>query len=84
MTNKYPKLSNNQTIRLGGLIAVSCNRKPHDWLLDTLERNEFVDSEPLRLTSKGICELSRLLKLLGVHVGYLNDDPEIQATRDQR
>tara|TARA_B100000424_G_C22688944_1_gene376693 strand:+ start:271 stop:525 length:255 start_codon:yes stop_codon:yes gene_type:complete len=84
MTKKYPKLSNNQTIRLGGLIAVSCNRRPHEWLLGALERDEFADAEPLRLTEKGINELARLLKLLGVHVGYLNDEPEIQATRDQR
>jgi hypothetical protein len=84
MTKKYPKLSNNQTIRLGGLIAVSCNRRPHEWLLGALERDEFADAEPLRLTDKGINELARLLKLLGISVGYLNDEPEIQATSDQR
>ena len=84
MTKKYPKLSNNQTIRLGGLIAVSCNRRPHEWLLGALERDEFADAEPLRLTDKGVNELARLLKLLGISVGYLNDEPEIQATSDQR
>lgn len=84
MTKKYPKLSNNQTTRLGGLIAVSCGRKPHGWLLDELVKGEFVSDESTELTHKGMNELGRLMKLLGISVGYLNDDPEIQATSDQR
>ncbi len=83
MSKKYPKLSNNQTTRLGGLIAVSCGRQPHDWLLNDLIRGEFV-SEQSNLTEKGMNELGRLMKLLGISVGYLNDEPEIQATSDQR
>ena len=84
MSKKYPKLSNNQTTRLGGLIAVSCGRKPHGWLLDDLIKGEFVSEQTNQLTDKGMNELGRLMKLLGISVGYLNDDPEIQATSDQR
>lgn len=84
MSKKYPKLSNKQTTRLGGLIAVSCGRQPHNWLLDELIMGEFVSDQTNQLTHKGMNELGRLMKLLGISVGYLNDDPEIQATSDQR
>ena len=84
MSKKYPKLSNNQTTRLGGLIAVSCGRQPHNWLLDELIKGEFVSDQSNVLTIKGMNELGRLMKLLGISVGYLNDDPDIQATNDQR
>lgn len=82
MTKKYPKLSNNQTTRLGGLIAVSCGRQPHDWLLKELVRGEFVYEKSLNLTDKGMNELGRLMKLMGISIGYLNEEPEIQATID--
>ncbi len=82
MTKKYPKLSNNQTTRLGGLIAVSCGRKPHEWLLKELVRDEFVYEASLNLTEKGMNELGRLMKLMGISIGYLNEEPEIQATMD--
>ena len=84
MSKKYPKLSNKQTTRLGGLIAVSCGRQPHSWLLDELIKGEFVSDQSNVLTIKGMNELGRLMKLLGISVGYLNDDPDIQATNDQR
>jgi hypothetical protein len=84
MSKKYPKLSNKQTTRLGGLIAVSCGRQPHNWLLDELIKGEFVSDQSNVLTIKGMNELGRLMKLLGISVGYLNDDPDIQATNDQR
>lgn len=84
MSKKYPKLSNKQTTRLGGLIAVSCGRQPHNWLLDELIKGEFVSDQSNVLTIKGMNELGRLMKLLGISVGYLNDDPETQATNDQR
>ena len=84
MSKKYPKLSNNQTTRLGGLIAVSCGRQPHNWLLDELIKGEFVSDKSNVLTIKGMNELGRLMKLLGISVGYLNDEPETQATNDQR
>ena len=84
MTKKYPKLSNKQTTRLGGLIAVSCGRQPHNWLLEELIKGEFVSDQSNVLTIKGMNELGRLMKLLGISVGYLNDDPETQATNDQR
>ena len=84
MSKKYPKLSNKQTTRLGGLIAVSCGRQPHNWLLDELIKGEFVTDQSNVLTVKGMNELGRLMKLLGISVGYLNDDPDIQATNDQR
>jgi hypothetical protein len=84
MSKKYPKLSNKQTTRLGGLSAVSCGRQPHNWLLDELIKGEFVSDQSNVLTIKGMNELGRLMKLLGISVGYLNDDPDIQATNDQR
>jgi len=84
MSKKYPKLSNKQTTRLGGLIAVSCGRQPHNWLLDELIKGEFVSDQSNVLTIKGMNELCRLMKLLGISVGYLNEDPETQATNDQR
>jgi len=84
MSKKYPKLSNKQTTRLGGLIAVSCGRQPHNWLLDELRKGEFVSDQQNVLTIKGMNELGRLMKLLGISVGYLNDEPDIQATSDHR
>ena len=84
MSKKYPKLSNKQTTRLGGLIAVSCGRQPHNWLFDEIIKSEFVSDQSNVLTIKGMNELGRLMKLLGISVGYLNDDPDIQATNDQR
>ena len=63
---------------------MSCGRQPHNWLLDELIKGEFVSDKSNVLTIKGMNELGRLMKLLGISVGYLNDEPETQATNDQR
>jgi len=84
MTRKFPKLSRPQSTMFGGLVAVACNREPYPWLRDKLLENEYIHADSNKLTERGVRELERLMALLGLKMGYLNAEPEIQAASDQR
>lgn len=84
--SKAPKLSNVQNERMGGLIAVLCNREPYPWLAEKLIDGGFVSlsNETHSLTESGYKELERLMTLCGLAMFYRNGVPEIQATNAQR
>ena len=84
--SKPPKLSNVQNERMGGLIAVLCNRQPYPWLSEKLVSGGFVsnDGTGFQLTDSGFKELERLMTLCGLAKFYINGVPEIQATKAQR
>ena len=84
--SKAPKLSNVQNERMGGLIAVLCNREPYPWLAKKLIDGGFVavSNETHSLTENGYKELERLMTLCGLAMFYRNGVPEIQATNAQR
>lgn len=83
---KAPKLSNVQNERMGGLIAVLCNREPYPWLAKKLIDGGFVSlsDETHSLTENGYKELERLMTLCGLAMFYRNGVPEIQATNAHR
>lgn len=62
------KLSHNQLVRLGGLIAFVCNRLPYDHILDDLLGNGFVieNGDWFEITAKGRNELTRLTAMAGL------------------
>lgn len=64
------KLSNKQTVRLGGLIAVMGGREPYEPILRDLLDNDFVTNieDNWQLTEKGVNEKDRLSILAGLMV----------------
>lgn len=58
------KLSQKQLVRLGGLIAIVCDRLPYDHILNDLRSNGFYDKEDL--TTEGRTELIRLTAMAGL------------------
>lgn len=73
------KLSNRQTVRLGGLIAVMGGREPYPSILDDLRDNDFVTKlgDNWTLTEKGENEKDRLSILAGLMVDrdYISHRP---------
>ena len=61
------KLSNIQSKKFGGLIAVLNDREPYEPILKTLEEGGFVDTSDagISVTEKGKCEIDRLATLAG-------------------
>ncbi len=60
------KLSNVQSRRLGGLLAILAGKEPREDILEELIKNEFVTDG--KLTQKGFFERERLLTLAGLNV----------------
>lgn len=63
------KLSQGQITRLGGLIAVICNRLPYEPILTDLTELgfiEFGEGEALTLSESGRFELTRLTAMAGL------------------
>lgn len=58
------KLSQKQITRLGGLIAVVCDRVPYEHILNDLETNNFYSES--NLTPEGRTELIRLTAMAGL------------------
>ena len=58
------KLSQKQLIRLGGLIAIVCDRVPYEHILSDLRANNFYSDR--KLTSEGRTELIRLTAMAGL------------------
>ena len=67
---KKPVLSNKQNIRLGGLIAVLCDREPYPNILKDLEEGGFItySEGKISLTEGGNREIDRLCTLSGLMV----------------
>ena len=61
------KLSNIQSKKFGGLIAVLNDREPYKPILKTLTDGGFVNlsDEGISVTEKGKCEIDRLATLAG-------------------
>ena len=60
------KLSNKQSRRLGGLLAILAGKLPRPDILDELLQDGFVLDA--KLTERGFCERERLLTLAGLNV----------------
>ncbi len=69
------KLSQRQLVRLGGLIAFVCGRRPYDTILDDLTENGFVCyyDNSLELTDLGKRELTRLVSMAGLKPEQFTD-----------
>lgn len=69
------KLSNIQSKKFGGLIAVLNDRKPYQPILDTLKEGGFVDTsgDNVSVTEKGKCEIDRLATLAGFNSSQVKD-----------
>jgi len=59
------KLSQKQLTRLGGLIAIVCNRTPYEHILNDLSSFGFLDDKN-NLNSNGRIELIRLTAMAGL------------------
>ena len=61
-------LSNKQIVRLGGIIALLCNRLPYEHILTDLLNNEFIlkKADSYHLTERGQIELRRLTSMAGL------------------
>jgi hypothetical protein len=62
------KLSQKQITRLGGLIALICDRTPYDHIMNDLSSNGFVAEygNEMVLTERGRFELTRLTAMAGL------------------
>tara|TARA_B100000963_G_scaffold137118_2_gene119329 strand:- start:499 stop:783 length:285 start_codon:yes stop_codon:yes gene_type:complete len=69
------KLSQRQLVRLGGLIAFICGRRPYDTILNDLTENGFVSDfdNNLELTDLGRRELTRLVSMAGLKPEQFTD-----------
>ncbi len=69
------KLSQRQLVRLGGLIAFVCGRRPYDTILSDLTENGFVSDydNSLELTDLGRRELTRLVSMAGLKPEQFTD-----------
>jgi len=69
------KLSQRQLVRLGGLIAFVCGRRPYDTILNDLTENGFVSyyDNSLELTDLGRRELTRLVSMAGLKPEQFTD-----------
>ena len=69
------KLSQRQLVRLGGLIAFVCGRRPYDTILNDLTENGFVSNydNNLELTDLGRRELTRLVSMAGLKPEQFTD-----------
>ena len=70
LKKKKPVLSNKQNIRLGGLIAVLCDREPYPNIIKDLEEGGFItySEGKISLTEGGNREIDRLCTLSGLMV----------------
>ena len=69
------KLSQRQLVRLGGLIAFVCGRRPYDTILNDLTENGFIIDcdNNLELTDLGRRELTRLVSIAGLKPEQFTD-----------
>lgn len=69
------KLSNIQSKKFGGLIAVLNDRTPYEPILETLKEGGFVDTsgDSVSVTEKGKSEIDRLATLAGFNSSQLKD-----------
>ena len=69
------KLSQRQLVRLGGLIAFVCGRRPYDTILNDLTENGFIIDcySNLELTDLGRRELTRLVSMAGLKPEQFTD-----------
>jgi len=69
------KLSNIQSKKFGGLIAVLNDRVPYDPILEALKEGGFVATtgDSVSVTEKGKCEIDRLATLAGFNPSQTKD-----------